>query len=71
MGDFGCAFFSEFVEEHTQRSLAAARSGPDETPGVVVNNNDQIAVSTFIGDLIDPDPPSNPQDDPPSLRHHC
>jgi hypothetical protein len=23
----------------------------------VINNNDQVAVSAFVGDLIDPDPP--------------
>jgi len=47
---------SEFVEKHVQRGLGLARSGPDETAGVVVNNNDQITVSPFVGDLIDPDP---------------
>jgi hypothetical protein len=57
MGDFGCAFFSELVEEHVESSFAASGAGPDETAGVVVNNNDQIPVSAFVGDLIDPDPP--------------
>jgi hypothetical protein len=57
MGDFGCPLVSKLVEEHVESSFAASRAGPDEAAGVVVNNNDQIPVSAFIGDLIDSDPP--------------
>ena len=44
-----------FVEEHVESSLAAARPGPDKTAGVVINNDDQVAVPAFVRDLIDPD----------------
>ena len=57
MRDLGCAFFSELVEEPVKSSFAAAGSDPGETAGVVVNNNDQIPVPAFVGDLIDSDPP--------------
>jgi hypothetical protein len=56
MGDLGCALVSEFVEEHIQCSLRPARASPHETASVVINNNNQIPVSPFVGDLIDPDP---------------
>ena len=59
---------SEFVEEHVQCSLAAAGPGPDETAGVVINHDDQVAVSPFVGDLIDPDPPQTAKDDRGWLR---
>ena len=55
MSDFGCSLLSEFVEEHVQRGFGPARSRPDETAGVVVDNNDQVTMSSFVGDLIDPD----------------
>jgi hypothetical protein len=57
VGDFGCPLISKFVEEHTQRSLATAGTGPYEAAGVVIYNNDQVAVPTFVRDLIDTDPP--------------
>ena len=58
------------------------RSGPDETAAVVVDNDDQVAVPPFVGDLIDPDPTQtseavdsgldvivDPCDDRPTVRH--
>jgi hypothetical protein len=45
-----------FVEEHVQCSFGPAGSGPHEAAGVVINNNDQVAVPAFVRDLIDPDP---------------
>ena len=56
MGYLGCSLFSKFVEEHVQCGLRPAGSGPDETAAVVVDNDDQVAVPPFVGDLIDPDP---------------
>jgi hypothetical protein len=56
VGNFGCPLLSEFVEEYVECSLAAAGPGPDQTAGVVINHDDQVAVSPFVGDLIDPDP---------------
>jgi hypothetical protein len=56
MGDLGCPLVSKFVEEHVQCSLRPARAGPHETAGVVINNNNQVAVPTLVRDLVDPDP---------------
>ena len=48
---------AEFVEEPVECSLAASLSGPDQAAGVVVDNDDQVAVRPFVGDLVDPDLP--------------
>jgi hypothetical protein len=56
MGDFGCPLVSKFVEEHVQCSLRPAGAGPHEAAGVVINNNNQVAVPTFVRDLVDPYP---------------
>jgi len=50
-------FGAELIEEHFQRRIVAAQV-PAHTsrPRVVINHDDQIAVSTLVGDLIDPDP---------------
>ena len=61
MGDLDCSLLSKFVEEHVECSLAAAGSGPNETAGVVIDHDDQVTVSTFVGDLIDPDPTQTPK----------
>ncbi len=55
MGDLGCSLLSEFVEEHVQGSFRPAGSDPHQAAGIVINNHDQVAVRTFVGDLIDPD----------------
>ena len=56
MGQQRGAFVAEFVEEHFQRGVVAARAGPHQVPGVVIDDDDQVAVSALVGDLIDPDP---------------
>ena len=61
MGDFGCSLLSEFVEEHVEGGLGPTRSRPDETAGVVVDHDDQVTVSPFVGDLVDPDPTQTPK----------
>jgi hypothetical protein len=48
---------SKFTEEDTQRSFASAAPRPHKTTGVVINNNDRVAVPTFVRNVIDPDPP--------------
>ena len=56
MGQQGSAFVAEFVEEHLQIGVGAARAGPHQTSGVVIDHDNQIAVPALVGDLIDPDP---------------
>jgi hypothetical protein len=48
MGDFGCSFHAELIEEHVECSLGPSWPGPDETTGVVVDHHDQITVAPFV-----------------------
>ena len=56
MGQQGSAFVAELVEEHLQIGVGAARAGPHQMSGVVIDHDDQVAVPALVGDLIDPDP---------------
>ena len=58
------AFVAELVEEHLQVGVGAARAGPHQMAGVVVDHDDQVAVPALVGDLVDPDPaqPGEPID---------
>ena len=57
MGQQGGAFFAEFIEEHVQRCVVAARAGPHQTPGVVIDHDNQVAVTALVAEIfIDPDP---------------
>jgi hypothetical protein len=56
VGELGCPGVAEFVEEPVQCRLGPSGSGPHEATGVVIDDNDQIALTTFVRDLIDPDP---------------
>jgi hypothetical protein len=62
IGDLGGAFGSEGVEEPAQGGLVAARGGPQQPAGVVVDDDGQVhddgqvLVVAFVGDLVDTDP---------------
>ena len=56
MGQQRGSFGAEFVEEHFQGGVVAARSGPHELAAVMVNDDDQVSVAALVGDLVDPDP---------------
>ena len=56
VGEQRRAFGAELVEEHVQRGVVAARAGPHQPAGVVIDDHDQIAVPALVGDLVDPDP---------------
>jgi hypothetical protein len=58
-------------KNNVQSGLGPAGSGPDETAGVVINHDDQVAVSPFVGDLIDPDPTQTRKEDQPWLQRRC
>ena len=57
VSELGAALLAELIEEDVQRRVVASRSGPDQSAAVMVDHDDQIAVTTLVGDLIDPDAP--------------
>ena len=61
VGQLRSAFVAEFVVEHLKVGVGAARADPHQMAGVVIDHDDQVAVSALVGDLIDPDP-SQPVD---------
>ena len=56
MRDLLGALVTELEEEAIQRRLVAALGRPDQTPAVVVQHHDQVALPAPPGDLVDPDP---------------
>ena len=50
------AFGAELVEEDVECGVVAAGAGPHQVAAVVVDDDDQVAVAAFVGDLVDPDP---------------
>ena len=55
VGEGGGPFGAELIEEHAQGGVVAARAGPHQRAGVVVDDHDQVAVPALVGDLVDPD----------------
>jgi hypothetical protein len=47
---------AEYVEELAQGGPVAARCGPQQPTGVVVDDDGQLAVPALVGDLVDTDP---------------
>jgi len=45
------------VEERLEGGLVPARRSPHQPAGVVVDHDRQVLVATFVGNLVDPDPP--------------
>jgi len=56
VGESGCPGVAELVEEAVQCGFGPSWSGPDQAAGVVVDNDDQVAVRPSVRDLVDPDP---------------
>ena len=56
VGQLGAALLAELVEEHVEGGVVAAGAGPHQRAGVVVDDDDQVAVPALVGDLVDPDP---------------
>jgi hypothetical protein len=56
VGQVGGALGAELVEEHPEGGVVAAGAGPHQPAGVVIDNDDQVAVPALVGDLVDPDP---------------
>ena len=69
IGEQRRAFGAEFVEEHVQRGVVAAGSGPHEPAAVMIDDHDQIAVPALVGDLVDPDPAESRRGGPRSRRY--
>jgi hypothetical protein len=47
---------AERVEERLDGLAIAPGRGPDQAPGVVVDDDRQVAVALSVADLVDPDP---------------
>jgi hypothetical protein len=54
--DLPAALGAQLVEEAFQGRLVAARPNPDQLPAIVVDDHDQVALASPVGDLVDPDP---------------
>ena len=50
------ALFAQLVEEREHRGAVAARGGPHQPAGVVVDDDSQIALALAVAYLVDPDP---------------
>ena len=55
VGDLGGSLVPEGVEEPPQGGFVAARGGPQQPSGVVVDNDREVLVVAFVGDLVDTD----------------
>jgi hypothetical protein len=55
VGDQGAAVGSEQVEELPQRRPVSARCCPQQSAGVVVDHDGDVAVAALVGDLVDAD----------------
>jgi hypothetical protein len=56
VGQLGGALGAALVEEHPEGGVVAARAGPHQPAGVVIDNHDHVAVPALVGDLVYPDP---------------
>ena len=54
-GDLFASLLAQEIEEATERLLVAPDRRPDEPPGVVVDEDRQVAVALLVADLVDPD----------------
>jgi hypothetical protein len=48
MGDLGCSFVAERVEEPVQAGAVAAHGRPDEASGVVVDDDGEVALPALV-----------------------
>jgi hypothetical protein len=55
VGEFRGPAGSEAIEEGLQGLAVVSGRGPDEQPAVVVDDDDQVLMAAFIGDLVDSD----------------
>lgn len=53
--DLFAAFFAELVEEPLDRLAVTARGGPDQSAGVVIDDDGQVALALAMTNLVDAD----------------
>jgi hypothetical protein len=56
MSDLRTALGAQEVKEPAHRGAVAARRGPHQPAGVVIDDDHQILVTVLVADLVDPDP---------------
>jgi len=54
--DRGAALGPEQLEKRAQRGPVAAGCGPEQPARIVVDDDGEVAVPAFVGDLVDADP---------------
>jgi len=71
-GDHGGSLLAQQVEEAVERLLVPPDGSPYQPPGVVVDDDGQVAVPLLVADLVDPDPDQATERivGRPSVGHH-
>jgi len=55
VGELSGSGIAELVEEPVEGGVVLACRCPDQTAGVVIDHDGQVAMTALVGDLIDPD----------------